>query len=91
VNSRIIRVDLDLEGNKLTVVQVYAPMEDTGIMEKEQFHSDLQRVADEARTDNRKLVVMGDLNGRTGQDKEQATVPWAVTEVKEQEIQMEKD
>jgi hypothetical protein len=55
VNSRIIRVDLDLEGNKLTVVQVYAPMEDTGIMEKEQFHSHLQRVADEARTDNRNV------------------------------------
>jgi hypothetical protein len=39
VNSKIIGVDLDLEGNKLTVVQVYAPMEDTDVIEKEQFYS----------------------------------------------------
>jgi exonuclease III len=64
INSRIIRVDLDLEGNKLTVVQVYAPTEDADVIEKEQFYSDLQRAVDKARTDNRKLVIMGDLNGR---------------------------
>jgi exonuclease III len=59
VNSRIIRVDLDLEGNKLTVVQVYVPTEDAYVIEKEQLCSYLQRVVDEARTDHRKLVVMG--------------------------------
>jgi hypothetical protein len=62
-------VDLDLEGNKLTVVQVYAPTEDADVIGKEQFFSVLQRVVDEARTDNRKLVVMGELNERIGQDQ----------------------
>jgi hypothetical protein len=56
VNKRIIRVDLDLEGNKLTVVHIYAPTEDADVIEKEQFYSDLQRVVDEARTDIRKPV-----------------------------------
>jgi hypothetical protein len=69
MNSRIIRVDLHLEGNRLTVVQVYAPTEDADIIEKEQLYLDLQRVADDARTDNRKLVIMGDMNGRNGQDQ----------------------
>jgi exonuclease III len=68
INKRIIRVDLDLEGNKLTVVHINAPTEDADVIEKEQFYSDIQRVIDEARTDIRKFVVMGDLNGRIGQD-----------------------
>jgi hypothetical protein len=62
-------VDLYLEGNKLTVIQVYAQTADADVIEKEQFYSVLQRVVHEARTDSRKLVVLGELNDRIGQDQ----------------------
>lgn len=68
VSSRIIFVDLQVTIGKLTIIQVYAPTEDAGIMDKEAFYSDLQRVIDRSRDKGRLVVLCGDFNARTGRD-----------------------
>lgn len=67
ISSRILSADLELE-EKLTMVQVYAPTEDSDAISKEMFYSDLQKCLDRIRSDGRKAIVMGDFNGRIGQD-----------------------
>jgi exonuclease III len=47
---------------------VYAPTEDAIVQEKEQFFDELQREVDTAEEKERKVLLMGDLNGRVGND-----------------------
>jgi exonuclease III len=47
---------------------VYAPTEDAIVQEKEQFFDELQREVDMAEEKERKALLMGDLNGRVGND-----------------------
>jgi exonuclease III len=47
---------------------VYAPIEDAIAQEKEQFFDELQREVDIAEEKERKVLLMGDLNGRVGND-----------------------
>jgi exonuclease III len=47
---------------------VYAPTEDAIVQEKEQFFDELQREVDIAEEKERKVLLMGDLNGRAGND-----------------------
>jgi exonuclease III len=61
VNSRIINIDLDLE-EKLTVVQIYAPISDARIAEIETFSDTLQSIVDKARDKSHHVIVMGDWN-----------------------------
>ncbi|XP_039297843.1 craniofacial development protein 2-like [Nilaparvata lugens] len=68
VSPRIIRVDLDLE-EKISIIQVYGPTEDASVAEKDEFWLQLDRVTIEAE-ETRKLVVMGDFNGRVGSDQQ---------------------
>ena len=49
----------------LTLVQVYAPTDDTDNDTKEQFYASLQEVVDRAPRGD-KVVVMGHLNARVG-------------------------
>ena len=69
INSRIMSMDIDVdEGGKLTFIQVYAPTEDSEVLEKEIFYTELQREVNRIEEKNRKPIIMGDLNGRVGQN-----------------------
>jgi exonuclease III len=68
VSSRIITHEFDLEEKKITLIQVYAPTADAIVQEKEQFFDELQREVDIAEEKERKVLRMGDLNGRMGND-----------------------
>ena len=60
-------IDVD-EGGKLTFIQVYAPTEDSEVLEKEIFYTELQREVNRIEEKNRKPIIMGDLKGRVGQN-----------------------
>jgi hypothetical protein len=45
-----------------------APTEDATMQEKEQFFDELQKEVDIAKEKERKVLLMGDLNGRVGND-----------------------
>ena len=65
VNERILRVRLNVEDVWLTVIQVYAPTDDSSREVKVEFFARLQEtVGSVARGDV--LIVMGDLNARVG-------------------------
>lgn len=65
VNSRLISIRIKLE-EYITVVQVYAPTDDSDIVDKEAFYAQLQRIVDKENDEGRQVVIMGDFNGRTG-------------------------
>jgi hypothetical protein len=65
---RMISLILNLE-NKLGVIQVYAPTEDTDILEKEQFYVDLMKELNRLDQLVEEILIMGDLNARIGQRK----------------------
>ena len=63
VSERIVRVRLRIEGVWVSVIQVYAPTEDSRVEMKEEFYEQLQVTVREVHRQD-KLVVMGDLNAR---------------------------
>lgn len=65
VSERIVRVRLRIEGEWVTVIQVYAPTEDSKDEVKEGFYEQLQETVKEVQKRD-KLIVMGDLNARVG-------------------------
>ena len=67
VNERLMKVRLRLENGWLTVVQVYAPTEDSAEEMKTSFYDSLEELlASVSKSDQ--LVVMGDFNARVGRD-----------------------
>ena len=67
VNERLMKVRLRLENGWLTVVQVYAPTEDSAEELKTSFYDSLEELlASVPKSDQ--LVVMGDFNARVGRD-----------------------
>jgi exonuclease III len=68
VSSRIITLEFVLEEEKITLIQVYAPTEDAIAQEKEQFFDELKREVDITEEKERKVLLMGDLNVRVGND-----------------------
>ncbi|XP_039281823.1 uncharacterized protein LOC120350854 [Nilaparvata lugens] len=69
VSSRLITLCFDLEVS-ITLIQAYAPTEDAHLVEKEEFYDELQRQIDINETAGRRVIIMGDLNGRVGQDNQ---------------------
>ena len=65
VSERIVRVRLRIEGVWVSVIQVYAPTEDCRVEMEEEFYEQLQVTVREVHRQD-KLVVMGDLNARVG-------------------------
>ncbi|XP_021941800.1 craniofacial development protein 2-like [Zootermopsis nevadensis] len=65
INSRIMIMDLEMQ-QQVSRVQVYAPTEDADIIEKDQFFTDLQRVANDIAESRRKILIMGDLSSWVG-------------------------
>ena len=69
VNERILRVRLNVEGAWLTVMQVFAPTDDSNREVKMEFFARLQETVGSV-TRGDVLIVMGDLNARVGNDTE---------------------
>ena len=65
VNERCIMVRLKIEGEGITIVQVYAPTDDKDNNTKEEFYAWLQEVIARTQRGDR-VVVMGDFNVRVG-------------------------
>lgn len=72
VSSRFVVADLNLAIGKSSIIQVYAPTDDSSINDKNQFYEDLQKTIDYIRYKNRKIIIMGDWNGRIGNDNDNA-------------------
>ena len=68
VNERIITVRLKAKLTKVTVVQVYAPTEDTPDEEKDDFYEQLQKTLDEVPSFDNKIVI-GDFNAKLDSDR----------------------
>ena len=67
VNERLMKVRLRLENGWLTVVQVYAPTEDSAEELTTSFYDSLEELlASVPKSDQ--LVMMGDFNARVGKD-----------------------
>ena len=60
-----MRIRLGIEGVWMTVIQVYAPTEDSTDEVKEDFYEQLQQIMKEVHKQD-KLIVMGDMNAQVG-------------------------
>lgn len=67
ISSRIISLTIELR-DKITLIQIYAPVEGTEEDKMKEFYAVLQRALDEARDISDKVVIMGDWNARVGND-----------------------
>ena len=67
VNERIISITIKLAGNKITLIQVYAPHQGRSQEEKEQFYQNLQDTID--TVDNGDKIIVGDLNAHVGTNR----------------------
>lgn len=66
-NERIMRITLQLTHIKISLYQVYAPQQGRANQEKEEFYQNLQQLVDQ---NPGTMLVMGDMNGHVGQDRE---------------------
>jgi len=65
IDERILKLDMIIWGYKLTIIGLYAPNEDNGVTVKDKFFANLNEEIVNSRS-GRQLVLMGDMNGRTG-------------------------
>ena len=65
IDERMVKVEMVIWGYKLTIIGVYAPNEDNGDTVKDEFFEKLnEEIVNSDR--GRQLILMGDMNGRTG-------------------------
>ena len=61
-------IDLDLKIN-LSLIQIYAPTDDSDILDKEESYVQLQNVMNRGISKERRILLSGNFNGRIGQDE----------------------
>ena len=69
ISDRIIYARFFSRYVKLSIIQVYASMDEANVEDKENFYEQLQTVVDSVHKDDI-LLVMGDLNAKVGEDNE---------------------
>ena len=69
VSERIVVVKLKVAKECYTLVQVYAPTDDSRDEAKDRFYAEMQKVVSSVGT-RETLIVMGDLNARVGKSTE---------------------
>ena len=69
LHERILRITLQLKRGRLHILQVYAPQQGLTNQHKDKFYEELQSEV-ESITKSENIIIMGDLNGRTGCDRE---------------------
>lgn len=74
ISDRITIMRLKMAPINMLVAQIYAPCEDADEEEKDQFYERLDQVIQEYKKGRECLVVMGDFNGKVGNDKEEDTI-----------------
>jgi len=65
IDERMLRLDMNIWGYKLTIIGTYAPNEDNGATVKDEFFANLNEEIVKSGS-GRQLIIMGDMNGRTG-------------------------
>jgi len=65
IDGRILKLDMNIWGYKLTIIGIYAPNEDNGVTVKDEFFANLNEEIVKSGS-GRQLILMGDMNGRTG-------------------------
>ena len=67
VSERCVTVRLNVAGVWLTLVQVYAPTDDTDSVAKDEFYAEVQEVMNRVPRGDR-IIVMGNFNARVGKN-----------------------
>ena len=62
-SSRLMSVDLDIQGTKLKIVAAYAPTNSYAIGTKDAFYRDLMKISTCKSKEKRKTLILGDFNG----------------------------
>ena len=71
ISERIMVIRLKATPVNILIIQVYAPCEDSKDEEKENFYEMVDQVIKDNRKGRECLIVMGDLNGKVGDKREQ--------------------
>jgi len=74
ISDRIMLLRLKMKPVDVIVVQIYAPCEDETDVEKERFYERVDQVIKDYRKGRECLVVMGDFNGKVGNNKEEDVI-----------------
>ena len=65
IDERILKLDMNICGYKLTIIGIYAPNEDNKTTVKDEFFANLNEEIIKSGS-GRQLILMGDMKGRTG-------------------------
>jgi len=75
VSDRILQVNMECKGHPCVIIAAYGPNNDSVITEKEKFFQDLTDLLEQL-TNRKEVLLLGDLNGRTGKDKSEVIGPY---------------
>ena len=75
INSRIIKMNLDIWGYRMTILGIYGVNDDATVKIKDDFY---EQINDEIRKigTSREIIVLGDLNGRVGKNTNNIAGPY---------------
>src|SRR5437867_3806586 len=74
ISERIMITRLKVAPINVLLVQIYAPNEDEDEEEKDRFYERLDKVIKEYRKGSECVIVMGDFNGKVGENREEDTI-----------------
>src|SRR6184192_1941150 len=74
ISERIMIMRLKVAPINVLLVQIYAPNEDEDEEEKDRFYERLDKVIKEYRKGRECVIVMGDFNGKVGENREEDTI-----------------